>query len=183
MKVNLLQSQSNWSFIFKIKRLLWLLVQPFFFSATPRFFTSIRVLLLRLFGAQLGKRVLIMGGTKIWMPWNLVIGDFSAIGRNVEIYNFGTVTIGTHTVVSQYSYLCTATHDYTHPHMPLIWYPITIGSECWIAAGVFLGPGVALGDGCVIGAHSVVTKDMPDWWVCAGNPCRTLKKRELTGGD
>ena len=63
--------------------------------------------------------------------------------------------------------------------MPLVWKPIRIGSECWIAAGVFVGPGVTVGDGTVVGARAVVTKDMPPWTVCAGNPCKPLKPRIL----
>jgi putative colanic acid biosynthesis acetyltransferase WcaF len=63
--------------------------------------------------------------------------------------------------------------------MQLIWKPITIGSECWVAAEVFLGPGVDIGNGAVIGARSVVTKDMPEWMVCAGNPCKPIKIRSI----
>jgi putative colanic acid biosynthesis acetyltransferase WcaF len=120
-----------------------------------------------------------MGGVKVWMPWNLTISDFTAIGRNVEIYNFAEISIGSNTVISQYSYLCSATHDYTHPHMTLTWFPITIGNSCWLAADTFVAPGVSIGDGCVIGARSVVTKSMPEWSVCAGNPCRALKPRAI----
>ena len=57
--------------------------------------------------------------------------------------------------------------------------PITIGESVWVAAGAFVAPGVTIGAGAVIGARSVVTKDMPDWTVCAGNPCRPLKPRVL----
>jgi putative colanic acid biosynthesis acetyltransferase WcaF len=63
--------------------------------------------------------------------------------------------------------------------MPLIWAPITVGAECWVAAGAFIAPGVDIGDGAVIGARSVVTKTMPAWMVCAGNPCRPLKPRVI----
>ncbi|HAQ57564.1 MAG TPA: hypothetical protein DCR32_00870, partial [Opitutae bacterium] len=52
-------------------------------------------------------------------------------------------------------------------------------AESWIASGAFIGPGVTIGRGCVIGANSVVTRDMPEWMVCAGNPCRAIKPRKI----
>jgi putative colanic acid biosynthesis acetyltransferase WcaF len=135
-----------------------------------------RTWLLRLFGATT-EGGLILPSCRILQPCKLTMGRGSAVGEQVEIYNYAEVNIGEMTVISQYCYLCTGTHDYTEPDMPLTWYPITIGSECWLAAGVFVAPGVTIGDGAVIGAKSVVTKDMPAWTVCAGNPCRPIKPR------
>ena len=97
----------------------------------------------------------------------------------IHIYNYALVRINDMTVISQRCYLCTGSHDYTHPHMPLIWKPIVIGSECWVAAEAFIAPGVKIGNGVVIGARSVVTRNMPDWMVCAGNPCLPIKPRVI----
>jgi putative colanic acid biosynthesis acetyltransferase WcaF len=113
------------------------------------------------------------------LPWNIELGNHVAIGREVEFLNFAPVRIGSMTVVSQYTYLCTGTHDYTHPHFPLTFAPITIGQECWVAARSFISPGVTIGHGAVVGASSVVTKNLPAWMVCAGNPCRPIKPREI----
>jgi putative colanic acid biosynthesis acetyltransferase WcaF len=118
-----------------------------------------------------------MDGVTVWMPWNLEMDSCSVLGRRVEIYNFAKIVIGQQTVISQDVYLCTASHDYEHPHMPLTCEPIFIGAQSWIASGAFVGPGVHIGNGAVIGARSVVTKDMPEWMVCAGNPCQPLKRR------
>jgi putative colanic acid biosynthesis acetyltransferase WcaF len=63
--------------------------------------------------------------------------------------------------------------------MPLIFSPITIGAQSWVAAGCFIGPGITVGEGAVVGAHSVVTKDVPAWTVVAGNPARVIKPRLL----
>jgi len=60
---------------------------------------------------------------------------------------------------------------------PLITKPIEIKDNAWVASEAFLHPGVTIGSGCVIGARSVVTKDMPDWMVCAGHPCKPIKPR------
>lgn len=179
LKVDLLTSQSQWSKREKLKRMAW---QPFkwlLFSRSPRFLTQARILVLRLFGAKIGKKVLIMGGVNIWCPWNLEIGDYSAIGLDVEIYNFAKVTIGEHTVISQYSYICTASHGYEYTDMPLFFKPIVIGSQSWIAAHSFIAPGLTIGEGCVVGAYSVVTKSVLDWTVVAGNPAKFIKTRIL----
>ncbi len=180
LRIDLSKSVTRWDRRTKLKRALWdWLLKPVFL-ALPRPCSRQRIALLRLMGACIGEECLIEPGVNVLMPWNLHLASSVAVGRQVEIYNYAPVEIGTMTVISQYTYLCTGTHDYTHPHMPLIWQPIRIGSECWLAAGVFIAPGITVGDGAVVGAKSVVTKDVPPWMVCAGNPCRPLKPRVIT---
>jgi putative colanic acid biosynthesis acetyltransferase WcaF len=81
--------------------------------------------------------------------------------------------------VSQYAYLCGATHDHTHPRFPLTPMPIDVGSQCWIAADVFVAPGVTIGDGTVVGARSSVFSDLPPWKVCVGSPARPVSDRVI----
>ncbi len=163
----------------KIRRAIWrFLIRPVF-MLSPGSANDLRIFLLRVMGAQIGEHCLVSAKVDVLMPWNLVLEPYVALGRAVNVYNYGVVKIGRMTLVSQNVHLCTGSHDYTHPHMPLIWKPITIGSECWVASEVFIAPGVTIGDGAVIGARSVVTKDQPAWMVCAGNPCVPLKPREL----
>jgi putative colanic acid biosynthesis acetyltransferase WcaF len=182
--INLRKSNQAWDLKTKLKRGLWNMTWAVLFKHTPkRRGNPFRLFLLRRFGARIDGDPLVHPTCRILLPWELEIGNYSAIGERVEIYNYGRVVIGPMTVVSQYSYLCTGTHDYTHPHMPLTWKPITIGSECWVAAGVFVGPGVVVHDGAVVGAYSVVTRDVPPWTVNAGNPCRVLKARVLQNRD
>jgi putative colanic acid biosynthesis acetyltransferase WcaF len=182
--INLRKSNQAWDLQTKLKRGLWNLIWTILFKHTPkRRGNPLRLFLLRWFGARIDGDPLVHPSCRILLPWELEIGNYSAIGERVEIYNFGRVVIGPMTVVSQYTYLCTGSHDYAHPHMPLIWKPITIGSECWVAAGVFVGPGVVIHDGAVVGAYSVVTKDVPPWTVNAGNPCRVLKPRIVQSDD
>ena len=165
-----------WSYL--LKRLLWSCVQLPFWLRIPRVLSPIRIALLRLFGAQIARRCLV-GSARIWIPWNLQMGEFSAIGDSTEIYNLAPVRIDANSVVSQRSYLCTATHDYTKSYFPIYSLPITIGASAWIATAAFVGPGINVGEGAVVGAFSVVTKDVPPWTVCAGNPCRVIKPRRL----
>ena len=179
MDIDTTQSRSSWSRAVLIKRVLWWFFGFLFLSIWGRRLSWARVAALRLFGARITGRVLICGGTKVWMPWNLVMEEFSAVGLGVEIYNFAEVRIGKHATVSQGSYLCTGSHDYTHPHMPLVMRPIVIGDGAWICARVSVGPGVTIGDGAVAGLGSVVVRNLPPWMICAGNPCVPLKPRVI----
>lgn len=106
------------------------------------------------------------------------MGDYSCLGDHVDCYCVDTVTLEAYSTVSQYSFLCTASHDYTDPCMPLTTAPIVIGFRAWIAADVFVGPGVVIGDGAVIGARSSVFKNIQPWSVVAGNPAKIIKNRE-----
>ena len=179
MLITITKPVSCWSFRIKLARVAWGLFSPLFWSAWGRLGSGPRTWALRLFGARIGSSSLICGGVTVWMPWNLVMGDACTLGSGVEVYNFALISIGDRTTISQYTYLCSATHDYTLPHMPLIMFPITIGTDVWVCARSFVGPRVSIGDGAVIGACSVVTRAMPAWTVCAGNPCRTIKIREM----
>jgi putative colanic acid biosynthesis acetyltransferase WcaF len=116
---------------------------------------------------------------KIYFPWNLSIGDWSAIGEDVFIYNLGSVVIGNRVTISQRAHLCAGTHDYTDTTMPLLKPPITIQDQVWVCADAFVGPGVTVSQGAVVAARAVVVKDVPPWTVVGGNPARLLKRREL----
>ncbi len=118
------------------------------------------------------------------MPWNLSLGDWSSLGEGVYVYNYAEVVIGERSAVSQFGLLCTGSHDYERVGLPLIYAPIVIGKEVWLAAGVFVAPGVSVADGIVVGAMSVVTRDLDEpWSVYAGNPCGRLKARRRPGNS
>ncbi len=89
------------------------------------------------------------------------------------------VSLVANVTISQYSYLCAATHDYEDPRMALTAAPIKIGADAWVCACVFVGPGVTIGEGTVVGARSSVFSDVEAWAVVAGTPARFIKKRTL----
>ena len=158
---------------------LWWLVQATLFACSPQFMYGWRRWLLSLFGAKVGKGVLIRPSVKTTYPWKVTIGDFSWIGDDVVLYSLGEIEIGRNTVVSQRSYLCTAGHDYTQSDFPIFDKKICIGSQVWLATDVFVAPGVTIGEGTVVGARSSVFNDLPTMMVCVGSPAKVIKPREI----
>jgi putative colanic acid biosynthesis acetyltransferase WcaF len=163
----------------KVARILWQFVWTFLYRPTPRLLHPWRCFLLRMFGAKLGAGVHPYPSARIWAPWNLKMGNNSCLSEWVDCYSVDKITIGAGTTVSQYSFLCTASHDFRRPDMPLVTAPITLGSQVWITADVFLAPGVTVGDGAVVTARSSVFSDVPSWTVASGNPAVVVKKRYL----
>ena len=173
-------TQPSFSLKNRVARAVWGVVWTLMFKPSPRWAHAWRAMLLRLFGAKLGGNCRIYAKVEIWAPWNLVCGDTVGIGDKAIIYNQAPISLGDRAVISQGAHLCTGTHDYRTPEMPLIAKSISIGSLAWIAAESFVHPGVKIGEGAVIGARSVVTKDMPPWMICCGHPCVPVKARVLT---
>lgn len=171
--------QSPHSYGNKFWRILWQIIWLLLFRPSPRPFHRWRCFLLRAFGATLGQGVHPYPSARIWAPWNLKMGDHSCLGDHTDCYCVGKITIGPGSTISQYSFLCTASHDYDDPSLPLTTAPITIGERVWIAADVFVGPGVTIGNGAVVGARSAIFRDVEPWTVVAGNPARIIKKRNV----
>ncbi len=157
---------------------VWRLVNAFFF---PWCGNRIRQALLIMFGAEVGKNSLICRGVVVYAPWNLKIREMVCIGPYVELYNKDRIEIGSGVVISQCSYLCTASHDISSSKMALITAPIVVDDNVWIAAKASVLPGVFISEGAVVGACAVVAKDVPAWSVVVGNPAKVVKKRELKG--
>ena len=170
----------------KLVRAIWGVVWLLFYRPSPTPLHAWRRLLLRAFGARVGAGAHPYPRARIWAPWNLSMSEHSCLANDVDCYCVAPVSLGAHATVSQYSYLCTASHDYRDPAMPLVVAPIVIEREAWVAADVFVGPGVKIGTGAVVGARSTVLVDVPAWTVTAGSPARPLglrpqfQRQELT---
>jgi putative colanic acid biosynthesis acetyltransferase WcaF len=156
---------------------VWYLVKCAFFLTPLPFPSSIKVRVLRWFGASIGRGVVIKPRVNIHFPWKLSVGNHSWIGEEVSILNFEPVTIGSHCCISQRAFLCTGNHDFRQPDMCYRNRPIKIEDGAWVGAQVFVSPEVTIGSEAVITAGSVVTKSQPAKMVCSGNPCLAHKQR------
>jgi putative colanic acid biosynthesis acetyltransferase WcaF len=111
------------------------------------------------------------------------MGKYSCLSNDVDCYSVAPVKLGAHVTVSQYAFLCTATHDYEDPDFRLITKPIEIGDYGWVGARAFIGPGVSVGEGAVVGATASVYRDVPRWTVVGGNPAKVIKQRVVTASE
>lgn len=169
--------QASFSLANRLRRLTWGVVYVLLFRPSPRPCHRWRAFLLRGFGANLGRDCHVYPKVKIWAPWNLMLDDQAGIADDVICYSMAPIILGKRVIVSQGAHLCTGTHDYESADFQLYALPIQVEEDAWLCAECFVGPGVTIGAGAVIGARAVVTKSMPAWTVCAGNPCRPLKTR------
>lgn len=142
-------------------------------------FSSLRVKLLRLFGATVGSGVVIKPGVRVKYPWRLTVGDHCWLGEDCWIDNLADVRLGSNVCVSQGAYFCTGNHNWTDPSFGLIVKPIVLGDGSWAGAKAVLLPGVNLGECAIAAAGSVVTKDIPPYEIHAGNPAAFVKQRRV----
>lgn len=179
-KIDLSKYQNDLSLKNKIGRQLWQIVYLLLFRYFGlKIFNGWRIFLLKIFGAKIGKGCVIYSSVKIWAPWNLELGDFVALGQQIDCYNVAKIKIYSNTTISQYVFLCSASHDITSVNNPLITAPIVINDQAWIAAGAFIYMGVTIGQGAVVGAKSCVFKDVLPWTIVGGNPAKLIKNRVL----
>ena len=171
------------SFRDRLARQLWNICWLLLYRPSPRPLHSWRALLLRLFGARMGRKCHFYPGSKIWAPWNLTCADQVAVGDGAEIYNPAPLRLGSHAIVSQGAYVCGATHDFDDPAFPLLAFSMDIGAYAWICARALVSPGVNIGDGAVLGLGSVATRDLEPWGVYAGVPAVKVKERKRAAAD
>ncbi len=157
---------------------LWICVQWLFVSSGfPG--SAHRKLLLRMFGARIGRGVVIKPSVRVKFPWRLTIGDHSWIGEDVWIDNLAATRIGSNVCISQGAYLCTGSHDWSSGRFGLIAEPIAIEDGAWIAARATVGPGVVVGEGAVLCLGGTATKDLESWGIFAGVPATFVKRRTI----
>lgn len=167
----------------RVARLLWGVVWLALFRPSPRPLHGFRAMLLRLFGARLGRNCHVYPGARVWAPWSVQMGDDCGVGNGVTLYSMAPITLGDRVVISQGAHLCAGTHDHESPDFQLYARPITIEADAWLCAESFVGPGVRVGEGAVLGARGVAVRDLEPWTVYAGNPCRAVKQRRLRPHD
>jgi putative colanic acid biosynthesis acetyltransferase WcaF len=168
----------KYSISVQVKRVLWSFGK-ILFRLIPHPLYASRCVLLRLFGAKIGKEVHIYNSAEIYFPWNLEVGDYGAIGEKAYIYNLGRIVIGVKATVSHRAHLCAGTHDFCNSSLPLLKPPIVIEDQVWVCADAFVGPNVVVGEGEIVGARAVVTKNVEPWSVVVGNPAKIIKMRVI----
>lgn len=156
---------------------LWWITHSLLFATSPQALYGWRRFLLRLFGARIGRGVIIRPSVRVTYPWKLTIGDHAWIGDGVELYTLDFINIGANAVVSQGSYLCTGSHDYTVPSFDMVTGPIVVEAEAWVASQVFVMPGLTIGRGAVVAVRSLVVRDVPPMSIVMGQPGRVVGKR------
>lgn len=117
---------------------------------------SLRPVLLRLFGAQVGKRVLIRHRVRVQWPWKLAVGDDCWIGEGVWLLNLEPITIGDDVCLSQEAFICTGSHRHDDPAFEFDNGPVTIGAGAWVAARATVLRGTTVPPGALVAAGAVV---------------------------
>ena len=155
-KINLSKyKRKNVSDVSFIKYLTWYLIENILINSfLPGSF--IKTSILKLFGAKIGKNVVIKPYVKIKFPWKLEIGNNSWIGENVWIDNIARVTIGCNTCISQGVYFCTGNHNFNIETFDLDIKEVKVGNSCWIGAKVIIKPGAIIEDQTFIKTGSII---------------------------
>ncbi|PMO79412.1 WcaF family extracellular polysaccharide biosynthesis acetyltransferase [Vibrio breoganii] len=180
-QVNLKNYNNDW-FVpgGKIKIILWTLTSALFFRTSLPVPSSIKVAILKMFGAQIGVGVVIKPSVNIKYPWKLKIGDHTWIGEDVWVDNIDVVNIGDNCCLSQGCYLLTGNHDFTSPTFDLMISEINIKNEAWVGAKSVVCPGVTLQRASILTVSSVATKNMEELGIYQGNPAIKIKERIIS---
>jgi putative colanic acid biosynthesis acetyltransferase WcaF len=179
MGIDISNKPSPHSLKVKVMRVLWAVVYRLFFRCTPNPMRKWRAFVLRCFGAKVSPLARVSPTAVITFPWNLEMEDYATLGSDAICYSTADVFIGRMATVSQYAYLCSASHDYEDKNFTLFARPIRIEAQAWICAGAMVGPGVTVGEGAVLGAKSTAFKNLSPWKVYAGMPAIAIKERKI----
>lgn len=161
-----------------ISRFLWYFLNAHVLkSAMP--FMGIKIMLLKLFGAKIGKGLVIKPHVSIKYPWNLTIGNHVWIGENVWIDNLDSVTIGDHVCISQGALIMSGNHNYSKSTFDLMTKKIVIEDGAWICAKSIVCQGVIIGSHSVLGINSVASENLEAYGIYRGNPATKVKQRTI----
>ena len=161
------------------KQLLWYLTNVLFFISPLNPLSSVKVCLLRWFGAKIGTGVLIKPGVNIKYPWLLEVGNHCWIGERVWIDNLTQVVIGDNVCLSQGAMLLTGNHHYSLPTFDLQVASIVLEEGVWIGAKSIVCPGVTCHSHAVLAVNAVATKSLEAYTIYQGNPAVAVRERKM----
>jgi putative colanic acid biosynthesis acetyltransferase WcaF len=163
----------------QIKRWCWYLVNELFLRNPLNISSGLKIFWLRLFGAKIGKGVVIKPHINIKYPWKLSIGNHCWIGESVWIDNLAEVTIEDHVCISQGAFLICGNHNYKRSSFDLMIAPITLKQGSWVGAKSVVGPGVTLHEHAILSLGSVASSDLEPNTIYRGNPAIIVKSRRI----
>ena len=163
----------------KAKRSLWYVVNVLFFNTSVPFPNSLKRMLLRIFGANIGMGVILKPKINIKYPWMLGVGNHSWIGEGVWIDNLGHVEIGPNCCLSQGVMLVCGNHNFSVSGFDLIVEDITLEEGVWLGAKSIVTPGVTCSSHAVLTVGSVASKNLEAYSINRGNPAGKIKSRVI----
>ena len=163
-----------------LKRVAWYFVNILFFINPLNPLSRLKAALLRMFGAKVGKGVVIKPGVNIKYPWRLEVGNYTWIGENVWIDNLARVKIGSNVCISQGAMLLCGNHNYKKSTFDLMIGDITLEDGSWVGAQSIVCPGVTVHSHAVLGVNSVANHDLEPYSVYQGNPAQKVRIRNIS---
>ena len=153
---------------------IWNLVQN---GISIRFFipSKLRIFILRLFGAKIGKWVYIRRGVRVHFPWNLTIGDHSWIGEQVWFINHAPIEIGSNVCISQNAIICSSGHDYKSKSLEYKHKSITIRDGAWVCLRANILAGSEIGINSVVSAGETFVGDLPNDHIYVQGKIKAIK--------
>ena len=162
-----------------ILRTVWYFVNASVFNTYLFPFYSLKSLILRAFGAQVGKNFVIKPSVNIKYPWLLDIGDNVWIGEGVWIDNLDKVTVGNNVCMSQGAFVLTGNHDYKSSSFGLITKPVKLKDGVWLGARSIVCPGITCGSHSILSVGSVATGNLKEFKIYSGNPATVVRERKV----
>ncbi len=162
-----------------LKSALWYFTNLIFVRNRYNIFSLMKVNVLKVFGAKIGKHCVIKPGVNIKYPWRLEIGDNVWIGEDVWIDNLADVKIGNNCCISQGAMLLCGNHDYKKSKFDLIIGKIVIEDGSWVGAKAILCPNVIMHTHSMLSVGSVASGVLDYYCIYKGNPAVKVKERRI----
>lgn len=162
-----------------LKRIAWYFINILFLINPLNPISSLKVAILRIFGARIGRGVVIKPNVNIKYPWRLTIGDFVWIGEGVWIDNLAPVIIGSNVCISQGAMLLTGSHNYKQVKFNLITKGINLEEGVWIGAKSVVCPGVTCFSHSILTVGSVATRNLEAYSIYQGIPAEKKRYRTI----